>query len=447
MEIAPYPPLQSALLAGITTLSSTPLVNSYASIAFLNMVAVFAFYYFCSTWFPANKREASLIASTLFLLGSGFGWVYILYLTEANPIISPLSFIATFRQDRIESSDITLSANFMIAAFPDFSTALIYISLPAGFLILGLVRLKFNNKYAYTATISTLSSAGILFHPEFYIFIIISCILPLAFNIKNRNSVYLAFIFSFTFVYMIDAILPVRYFTSDEILGMPLITLNVFFVIIMWILYTTQQNLHKRFRPTLISFVELTRKVTYYANKISFIPKVMVVWAVIYLCALSFIVWTSLPANYIQAHTSGFTTPWYLYPFRLGIISLFGLAYVLSYLFKKFEKEVFIFGILALVAFLAGPYYNEHRFSKYVMVGMIGFASLIIFQLLTFIARNRPVILGIVIGCIVISASLSTLMFIGYNTLVVQTQDYTQALLQEEIFLLRRNEHSRVNAI
>ena len=173
----------------------------------------------------------------------------------------------------------------------------------------------------------------------------------------------------------------------------------------------------------------------------------MVVWAVIYLCALSIIVWTSLPANYIQAHTSGFTTPWYLYPFRLGIISLFGLAYVLSYLFKKFEKEVFVFGILALVAFLAGPYYNEHRFSKYVMVGMIGFASLIIFQLLTFIARNRPVILGIVIGCIVISASLSTLMFIGYNALVVQTQDYTQALARRNFPSAQEMNMSRLNAV
>ncbi len=41
-----YPPLQSALLAGLTTLSGIPLVNTFSSIAFLNISAVFAFYYF-----------------------------------------------------------------------------------------------------------------------------------------------------------------------------------------------------------------------------------------------------------------------------------------------------------------------------------------------------------------------------------------------------------------
>lgn len=419
-----YPPLQSALLAGLTTLSGTPLVNAYASIAFLNMTAVFAFYYFCSTWFPANEKRAALLASTLFLLGSGFGWIYILDSMWTSPTFLQNSTILPFLQQKIRSSDIILSANFMIAAFPDFSTALIYISLPAGFLLLGLVRRKFNNKYAYTATLSILSSAGILFHEEFYIFIIVSCILPLAFNIRDRNSVYLAFLFSFTFVYMIDAILPVRYFTSNEILGMPLITLNVFFVIIMWTLYATQQKL----RSTSISLVEFTNRVTNYVKRISFIPKVIVVWAVIYLCALSFIVWTQLPSDYVQAHTKDFTAPWYLYPFRLGVIGLFGLAYVLTYLFKRFEKEVFVFGIMVLVAFLAGPYYNEHRFSKYIMVGMIGFASLIIYKLLIFRTNEKPLINGTIIGLIVISASFSTLMFIGYNALVIQNQDYAHAL-------------------
>ena len=70
-----YPPLQSALLAGVTLISGIPLINTYASIAFLNMTAVFAFYYFCSTWFPNNSKRAALLASSLFLISSGFGWV------------------------------------------------------------------------------------------------------------------------------------------------------------------------------------------------------------------------------------------------------------------------------------------------------------------------------------------------------------------------------------
>jgi hypothetical protein len=431
-EDTTYPPLQSALIAGLTSLTGAPLVNAYASIAFVNMTAVFAFYYFCKTWFPSNKKRAALIAATLFLLGSGFGWIYILYLANVNPIISPASSVATFTQERIEISDITLSSNFIISAFPDFSTALIYVSLTAGFLLLGLVRSKFDNRYKYTITLSILATTGLLFHGEFYIFIAVSCILPLAFNIKNGNYIYFAFLVSFAIVFILDATLPVKYFTLNEILGIPLITFNTIFVSILWAFYVAQQNLHRYVRSNLVSLIEHTKNVIYHGNRVSFIPRTIVVWAVIYVFALSFIVWTSLPTNYLQAQTNEFTTPWYLYPLRLGTIGLFGIAYILSYLFKRFQKEVFVFGIIALVAFIAGPYYNEHRFSKYVMVGMIGFASLLIFNLLIFVANKRPLILGIVVGSIVISSSLSSLMFIGYNALEVQNQLYTQTLARRD---------------
>ena len=135
-----------------------------------------------------------------------------------------------------------------------------------------------------------------------------------------------------------------------------------------------------------------------------------------------------LPANYVDVHTQGYNTPWYLYPMRLGLVGLIGIAYILSYLFKRFERETFVFGIIIIIALFAGPYYNEQRFNKYVMVGMIGFASLLIFQLLNFIANKKPVLNGVIIGSIVIIAGLSTLMYIGYNGLVIEGQDYTHAL-------------------
>ena len=135
-----YPPLQSSLLAGTTVLSGIPLVNTYASIAFLNMMAVFSFYYFCSTWFPNNSKRAALLASSLFLLASGFGWIYIISLTETSPITSQISSISKFLDDKIKFTDLIRPTNFMIAAHPDFSTGLIYISLPAGFTLLGLIR-------------------------------------------------------------------------------------------------------------------------------------------------------------------------------------------------------------------------------------------------------------------------------------------------------------------
>ena len=422
-----YTPLQSALLAGFTALSGTPLVNTYASIAFLNMTAVFAFYYFCREWFPLKMKRAALLASTFFVLSGGFGWVYLLYSTGANPVTSEILSITSFLQEHIKFSDIILSANFMIAAYPDFSTGLIYIALPAGFLLLGLLRFEIKNKFTSTVIVSIVSLSGILFHDEFYIFIIVSSILPLVFNMRNKSSVYLAFLITFAFVYIIDMISPINYFTSRGVLGIPLINLNILFVMITWALYAAQQNLKTHFNLT-TTLSKIRKQLNPSTARIILVAKIILVWAVAYLTALSFIVWTQLPPNYIQAHTAGYNNPWYLYPLRLGLAGLFGLAYILSYLFKKFEKEVFVFGVIVVIALFTGPYYFEHRFSKYIMVGMIGFAALLIFKLLAFLANRYPISNGITIALIILCASLSTLMYIGYNALVLETQDYAHAL-------------------
>ena len=99
-----------------------------------------------------------------------------------------------------------------------------------------------------------------------------------------------------------------------------------------------------------------------------------------------------------------------------------------SYVFKKFERQVFAFGILSIVALFAGPYYDEQRFNKYLMAGMIGFASLFIFKLLLFVANKKPVFNGIIISSLVIFASVSSLLYVGYNALVMEVGDDTYAL-------------------
>jgi hypothetical protein len=423
-----YTPLLSSLLAGLTSISGVPLVNSYASIAFLNMTAVFAFYYFCRTWFPSSKKRAALFASSLFVIASGFGWMYILHLAGTNPVESQINSISYFVEEKMRVSDIRLSANFMIAAFPDFSTGLTLVSLPAGFVLLGLVYVKFRNKFSYITILSLISILGILFHDEFYIFIIVSSLLPLIYNLKKKSYVYFAFLIALASAYIIDGMLPIKYFTSNKVFGISVIELNVIFTLVTLSLYLLRQNWHRYFSFISIPSFQFKIKLTSFKFKIHFIPKIVLVSIVVYISTLCFIVWSQLPANYVDVHTQGYNTPWYLHPMRLGLVGLIGIAYILSYLFKRFERETFVFGIIITIALFAGPYYNEQRFNKYVMVGMIGFASLLIFQLLNFIANKKPVLNGVIIGSIVIIAGLSTIMYIGYNGLVIESQDYTHAL-------------------
>ncbi len=75
--------------------------------------------------------------------------------------------------------------------------------------------------------------------------------------------------------------------------------------------------------------------------------------------------------------------PWYLYPMKFGLTGLLGLVFLLSYIFRKFEKEIFVFAIIVVIAFVTGPYYDEHRFSKYMMAGMASLAALLIYEIIS----------------------------------------------------------------
>ena len=423
-----YTPLLSSLLAGLTSISGVPLVNAYASIALLNMTTVFAFYYFCRTWLPLNLKRASLFASSLLVISSGLGWMYVLYLAETDPLDSPANAISYFVQEKIRETDIRLSSNFMIAAFPDFNTSLTLVSLPAGFILLSLIKIELPNKVRQLLLVSLVAFLGILFHDEFYIFIIVSSLLVFAYNIRKKIIVYFALLSALALVYVIDSLLPVNYFTSNRIFGISVIEISAIFIIVTLCLYLLRQNWNRYFSRISARTLQPPSKLTKIQLKVAYISKVVFVSMVVYLIALCFLVWIQLPANYIDAHTQNYNTPWYLYPLRMGIVVLFGIAFVLSYLFKKYEREVFVFGIIAIIALFAGPYYNEHRFSKYVMVSLIGFASLMIFKLVGFVGNKKPILNGVLIASIVIAASLSTLMYIGYNALVMQSQDYSHAL-------------------
>ena len=423
-----YPLLQSSLLAGTTILSGIPLVNTYASIAFLNMTAVFSFYYFCSAWFPNNSKRAALLASSLFLLASGFGWLYIISLTETSPITSEISSISKFLDDKIRFTSLIRPTNFMIAAHPDFSTGLIYISLPAGFTLLGLIRSDVSNKLRYTLLLSLIAILGVLSHDEFYIFILLSSMLPLIFNMQKKYSVYIALLFALGFTYAIDTLLPVRHYTTNDVFGLPLIQLSTVFILLMLSLYILRQNLKKRSHLISLTSIKSARRLVDYIRANSLIPKGILVGTIFYLYVLGFIVWDQLPANVVGMHTQNYNTPWYVYPLRLGIVGLIGLVSVLSYVFKRFEREVFVFGILSIVALFAGPYYDEQRFNKYLMAGMIGFASFFIFKLLLFTRNKKPILNGIVISSLIIFASVSSLLYVGYNALVMQAGDNTYAL-------------------
>ena len=141
-----FSPFPSAMIASFVSISGIPSVNAFASISFLNIIPVFAFYYFFKSCVPNRVKKAALLGCTLFMLSSGFGWVFALQQAIADPPESQLSALQMLSQASIKSLDIILPTSFLSAAHPDFSTPLIIMALPAGFTLLGVIAEKKTNK-------------------------------------------------------------------------------------------------------------------------------------------------------------------------------------------------------------------------------------------------------------------------------------------------------------
>ncbi len=456
-----FSPFPTALIAAFFSVSGIPSVNAYASVSFLNIIPVFAFYYFFKNWVPVHMKKAALLACTLFMLGSGFGWVYVLDLAIANPPESQLSTLQMLYQAGIKSIDIILPTSFIGAAHPDFSTPLIIMALPAGFTLLGLlgdreeiINNKNKSKLKYLAILISITFLGIISHDEFYMFIIVASIIPIFLffatkkgNEKKKNLVvvYGALLAALvlTLILATYSFAGVGYFIYNTILGIPLIVLCSIFVTIMCILYIATRfsydlfyqkkygNSHLHFEN--FSLSRLRAKLLSGHGRGTMAPSLVLVFVIAWLYVFTFVVWSQLSVDAVEVQTYDYAVPWYLYPMKLGVTGLLGFAFILSYLFRKFEKEMVVFGIIVVVAFATGPYYDEHRFSKYIMVGLTGFASLLTYNLVIQspqIQRNnrfRTLATSLVLGIVILSSSLSVLMFWGYNA-SAHDSDFDKAL-------------------
>ena len=423
------PPFFSAFLAGFFSMSSLPTVNAYAAINFFNIVPVFAFYYFFSRWVPENRRKAALLASVFFMASSGFGWFYLLYLVGPGEEVSERASLDDFNEARIKSFDIFQPSSFISVENPSITTPLIIVALPSGFVLLGLiaktgagsgVKQTRSNDFII---ISVLSLTGSLAHPEFYLFVITASIIALVYRLPRRNHILLALGIPIALIVLIDQ-LPGHYFSAVLVAGMPLTYLSLIFVALMFMLsiFAAKISVSKK-----ILRVKRPRQWTRWNFPLS----IALTSILVYFYIFTFVVWGELSVRDVELQTARNgqqEIPWYLYPIKLGTCGLLGLSYLISYLFRPFEKEIFVFAIIMIIALFAGPYYDEHRFSKYIMAGLVGLAALFVYSIVGTVFLNQRnksgritilsvTLIGFIISFTVISASMSFLLYTGYGAL------------------------------
>ena len=182
-----YTPFLSGSLGAFFTLSGLPSVNAYASLNFLNIMPVFAYYYFFTKWVPSHRRRAALMASVLFALSGGFGWIYLLDLSLSASLTSHLEALDIMTVASKKSSDIYSPSSFIGVEQPSPTSPLIIIALPAGLLFLGMMVIQENKAFDKIAAYKFIGIAmivlltGIFSHYEFQLFIIITVYLVIRF--------------------------------------------------------------------------------------------------------------------------------------------------------------------------------------------------------------------------------------------------------------------------
>ena len=249
--------------------------------------------------------------------------------------------------------------------------------LPIGFVLLGMLKEETKNRrdrYRYTLAILAAVVLGIFSHDEIYLFIIIASVLPPIFKLPNQNFMYVGLFSAIGVALFANYILTEEYLGYTVIMGIPLIVICFFFVAITWVLYLTRL-LERIFEFTLSICLLFGNVSPFVYKRARLIIGVISVLIVSYLYVFTFITWSELSLRNIEIQTSESfprNVPWYLYPMKLGLVGILGVCYLLLCIFRKFEKEVLVFGIIAAIAIFTGPYYDEHRFSKYVMAPLLG---------------------------------------------------------------------------
>ena len=295
-----YPPFFSAVLGGFFSSSGVPPVNAYVTIHVLNLMPILAFYYFFTRWSPASLKRAGLIATGLFVLSSGFGWIYVITSSPAEPTLLPVDSAYHLQEAGIRTFDIHLPNTFMNVSAPDFTTGLIIIGLPAGFVLLGLMKERIGDRIRSIAIVLAVSFIGVLSHDEFYLFIIVASIIPPLFRLEGKNYFYAAILAALALTALVDLISPAKYYTVRGIFGIPLAELSFLFITIMWVIYASQilQKIGARLGRSSFKL----RKIA--SNNIRLPTIIFVVSLVAYLYFFNFIGWTEFSLYEITTHTS-----------------------------------------------------------------------------------------------------------------------------------------------
>ena len=298
---------------------------------------------------------------------------------------------------------------------------LLLFALPCGLVLLGLIKEKLKSKALLFSIIFIVTFTGLISHEEFVVFLIVSLITLIIFRFGFSGYFFAAVTLSICAASICLAVIfPSESQVIREVLGIPFTILLAAFTLICWSIYLLLVRFSNYFRRRLP-----TTKIKF-SRRTKLLIGLSIVALISYLYLFTFVTWSQIPFSDIHAQVTeqgAKIVPWYLYPMRFGVPGLLGMAYLLLYFFKKYERETFVFLIIALVAVIFTPVYNEYRLNRYLMLSAAGLSSLLVYTILNHINYKKPIITGFLIAGVIVSSGMSIIMYQGYIDLALQNPD------------------------
>ena len=416
-----------ALLDQISLHPSMELMQS--GLAMMSIVVIFSFYMMARSYLVQIDSRAPLIATILFTVFGGFGWIYFL---QQVGTISDLDqeWLALGRSAEASYSDIGIGVPTEIWLwFRPLTLGFAFL-----FVLLYLLNSKELSRPIYLAITSALVVGLMQIHiSELVIFALLIWIVALFFpSIKLRTKeaaisiligIFCSSILSYSYSYIFNST-----FAS--------MSTGIYISLIAVLAGTS------------LIFLRKTKRIKFGSLRINW-NLVIAILGAAYLILLFF--WNSISDNFKQESVIGasqiFGVPWEFYPLLLGIVGLLAIPGIIIILKNSRNHPVVIFVALFLLAMVLGRAltflnansiftdYWERRLIPVMQASASVVASVVILQIVKWLEGRsqrssyarylKSLLLLPILSILILTGSLSTFSTFEYHTLKIDRKPLT----------------------
>jgi len=387
-------------LAAFYESSGLPSINAYQALHIINIFSVVSFFLMVRGFFKGSRAKVPIMATIVFFLGGGLGWIYGLWIRPSLSGLPDYSRVGYVLDAIIRK---TMDQGTFMPRYLTASESLSFVCLFALIYVLSVKTKDGSNKFLLGVLCTVSLTAGYLSHfPEMLFFLLLLTVLLLIIPSSKFKSiaiyVHIPYILaaSLLLIVLYDVLAPSRYYSNNLIL---LVGPFLFPIVLSFL------KQRQFFGNRVVNFCSQWLRRTFNSRRFwIFVTGTLI--AVTFLYVYSFVIWVGIlpqfQIKYVQLQSYGYSAsianrvPWYLYPMLLGVPGLFAI-FGLYYLYHK-KKRISNFAIFLAIGLtslvLAGvmrvwPIFEETRIvTRYLWIAVSVVAGLALLKAITKIGSH-----------------------------------------------------------